>query len=63
MDQHLAELVDSGQITRQAALDKAHDVESLSQLIKRADTSMDVSSRTMGGGGIDFGDSFSGRNR
>jgi pilus retraction protein PilT len=59
MDQHLADLVDTGQITRQAAMDKAHDVESLAQLIKRVDTSMDASSRTMGGGGIDFGDSYS----
>ncbi|MBG6056970.1 pilus retraction protein PilT [Cryobacterium sp. MP_M5] len=59
MDQHLADLVDSGQITRQAAMDKAHDVESLAQLIKRADTSMDASSRTMGSGGIDYGDTYS----
>ncbi len=35
MDQHLADLVDSGQITRQSAMDKAHDMESLNQLIKR----------------------------
>ncbi|MCI4656456.1 type IV pilus twitching motility protein PilT [Cryobacterium zhongshanensis] len=59
MDQHLADLVDSGQITRQAALDKAHDVESLQQLIKRADTTTDDSSRTMGGGGVDYGDTYS----
>jgi len=55
MDQHLADLVDAGQITRQAALDKAHDVESLQQLIKRAETPRDASSRGMGGG-IDYGD-------
>ncbi|WBM81466.1 type IV pilus twitching motility protein PilT [Cryobacterium breve] len=59
MDQHLADLVDSGQITRQAAIDKAHDVESLQQLIKRADTTMEASSRTMGSGGVDYGDTYS----
>ncbi|TFC91918.1 type IV pilus twitching motility protein PilT [Cryobacterium breve] len=58
MDQHLADLVDTGQITRQAAMDKAHDVESLAQLIKRADTSMDAASRSMSGG-IDYGDNYS----
>jgi twitching motility protein PilT len=45
MDQHLADLVDSGQITRQAALDKAHDVDSLQQLIKRTGTVADTSIR------------------
>jgi twitching motility protein PilT len=46
MDQHLADLVDSGQITRQAAIDKAHDVESLLQLIKRSGPASDASDRT-----------------
>ena len=58
MDQHLAELVDTGQITRQAAMDKAHDMDSLAQLIKRSDTTMDADSRSMSGG-IDYGDNYS----
>ena len=62
MDQHLADLVDSGQITRQAAIDKAHDADSIGQLIKRADTSADAAARNMGGD-IDFGDTFSHVNR
>ncbi len=36
MDQHLADLVDAGQISHQAAYDKAHDIEDLKQLIHRA---------------------------
>jgi len=36
MDQHLAELVDSGQISRDAAFEKAHDPETLTRLISRS---------------------------
>jgi twitching motility protein PilT len=36
MDQHLAELVTEGTITRQAAAEKAHDLEALSRLLGRA---------------------------
>jgi twitching motility protein PilT len=36
LDQHLADLVDAGQISHQAAYDKAHDIEDLKQLIHRA---------------------------
>ena len=35
MDQHLADLVNAGQISHQAAYDKAHDLEDLKQLIQR----------------------------
>ena len=35
MDQHLALLVDEGQITRDAAFEKAHDPETLTRLIQR----------------------------
>ena len=35
MDQHLAMLVDEGQITRDAAFEKAHDPETLTRLIQR----------------------------
>jgi len=35
MDQHLADLVNAGQISHQSAYDKAHDLEDLKQLIQR----------------------------
>ena len=35
MDQHLADLVNAGQISHQAAYEKAHDLEDLKQLIQR----------------------------
>ncbi|WP_277612247.1 type IV pilus twitching motility protein PilT [Cryobacterium glaciale] len=37
MDQHLAELVNTGQITRKAALAKAHDADGLDLLVHRTD--------------------------
>ncbi|MDJ0347754.1 type IV pilus twitching motility protein PilT [Cryobacterium sp. PH29-G1] len=37
MDQHLAELVNTGQITRKAALSKAHDADGLDLLVHRTD--------------------------
>ena len=57
MDQHLAELVNSGQITTRAAYEKCHDDETLKRLISRQE-SQDGGGMT---GGIDFGDRFSGR--
>jgi len=36
MDQHLAELVDNGQITHEAALEKVHDLEGFTRLVRRA---------------------------
>ena len=60
MDQHLADLVNSGQITRQAAVDKAQDPESLAQLIQRVESPTQSSAQAMAAGGIDFGDSYSG---
>lgn len=59
MDQHLADLVDSGQITRDAAVEKAQDSESLAQLIQRSDGPSEGVARAMASGGIDFGDSYS----
>jgi twitching motility protein PilT len=44
MDQHLADLVSSGVVTRQAAAEKAHDLDALSRLLGRS-----------GGGMADFG--------
>jgi twitching motility protein PilT len=35
MDQHLADLVNAGQISHQSAYEKAHDIEDLKQLIQR----------------------------
>jgi twitching motility protein PilT len=60
MDQHLAELVDSGTITRRAAMDKAHDLESISRLISRVDSVSDAATAAIAASGPDFGDSFSG---
>ena len=60
MDQHLAELVNSGIITHQAALEKAHDADGIGRLIQRVESPFEASSRAMAAGGIDFGDSFSG---
>jgi pilus retraction protein PilT len=57
MDQHLADLVNAGQITRQAAEDKAHDRDGLAQLIRRVDSSEGTTA--VPSGDIDFGDSFS----
>ena len=60
MDQHLADLVNAGQISHQSAYDKAHDPEDLKQLIQRLGTtggSIDGNKKT---GAIDFGDGYSG---
>ncbi|TFD81001.1 type IV pilus twitching motility protein PilT [Cryobacterium fucosi] len=60
MDQHLAELVDAGLITRESAEEKAQDLEGLAQLIRRVDPT-EAAGRGMSAGGIDFGDSYSAR--
>ena len=57
MDQHLAELVNSGQIAVRAAYEKCHDEETLKRLISRQETQADGGMTV----GIDFGDRFSGR--
>ena len=62
MDQHLAELVDAGLVTRASAEEKAQDLEGLNQLIRRIDP-MEASANPMSAGGIDFGDSYSPRVR
>ncbi|NUU06979.1 type IV pilus twitching motility protein PilT [Leifsonia sp. C5G2] len=63
MDQHLADLVDSGVITRTAALEKAHDLESINRLIQRADSPTDASAAAFAASEPDFGDTFSGQVR
>ena len=60
MDQHLADLVDAGQITRQAAEDKAHDPDNIGRLIHRVESPTEASARAIAASGIDFGDSYSG---
>jgi twitching motility protein PilT len=57
MDQHLADLVNSGIITRRAAVEKAHDVEGLTRLIQRVESPAESSVMASG---PDFGDSYSG---
>jgi twitching motility protein PilT len=37
MDQHLADLVNRGEITYGAAVEKVHDVEDFKRLVHRAD--------------------------
>ncbi|MFC4242441.1 PilT/PilU family type 4a pilus ATPase [Gryllotalpicola reticulitermitis] len=60
MDQHLAELVLDGTITREAALEKAHDAAGFDRLIQRGDAGADAAGRAFQAAGPDFGDSFSG---
>ena len=60
MDQHLAELVNAGTITREAALEKAHDVAGFDRLIQRGDAGADAAGSAFRAGGPDFGDAFSG---
>jgi twitching motility protein PilT len=54
MDQHLAELVNSGDITQEAAIEKVHDLESFMRIVQggRASPtpSYSLDTRSMGGG-------------
>lgn len=59
MDQHLAELVNSGRVTRQAAEAKAHDPEGFQRMLHGVQSPTEQSTRAMQAGGIDFGDSYS----
>ena len=54
MDQHLADLVNAGEILREAAEEKVHDQETFDRLVHRT-----ASPGGPAGGIIDFGDSFS----
>jgi twitching motility protein PilT len=58
MDQHLAELVDSGKITHAAAIEKAHDLEGLKRLIHRADPGGGDIAHQMAAAAADFGEGF-----
>jgi len=61
MDQHLADLVNAGTIAHEAAIEKAHDIETILRLIQRTDTASDETSRALAASGTDFGDAFSSR--
>jgi twitching motility protein PilT len=60
MDQHLADLVNSGIISHQAALDKAHDPDGIGRLIQRVESPTEASARAMAASGPDYGDTYSG---
>ncbi|MFE4467555.1 type IV pilus twitching motility protein PilT [Leifsonia sp. NPDC056824] len=60
MDQHLADLVDSGAITRGAAFEKAHDPVGLDRLIQRVESPTAASAWAIAESGPDFGDRYSG---
>jgi twitching motility protein PilT len=55
MDQHLAELVNTGVITRLAALEKAHDIDSFERLVHRTDPT-DGPGANHASYGVDYGD-------
>ena len=57
MDQNLADLVNTGVVSHQVAVEKVHDVEGFRRLVFRAESD----TTTMSATGIDFGDAFSGR--
>ncbi|TAL45950.1 MAG: type IV pilus twitching motility protein PilT [Salinibacterium sp.] len=48
MDQHLADLVDAGEITHEVALTKVHDVEGFKRLVHRTGAPTSVSADMMG---------------
>ena len=57
MDQHLAELVNTGVITRLAALEKAHDIDSFERLVHRTDPT-DGPGANHASYGVDYGDTY-----
>ena len=59
MDQHLADLVDDGTITREAAFEKAHDPLGMERLIQRVESPTASSAWAIAKSGPDFGDSYS----
>lgn len=63
MDQHLAELVDAGTISYEAALEKAHDADGIDRILQRAKSLPSTSGRIDSAGPIDFGDAFSGTSK
>lgn len=58
MESHLADLVNSGQITALAALEKAQDADSLVRLMHGPHSATAGVSRAVASSGIDFGDGY-----
>ncbi|MDR6610634.1 PilT/PilU family type 4a pilus ATPase [Leifsonia sp. 1010] len=58
MDQHLADLVNAGTITRAAAMEKAHDTEGIGRLIQRVDGAGGLGV-PLASSGPDYGDTYS----
>ncbi|MET4638616.1 PilT/PilU family type 4a pilus ATPase [Mycetocola sp. 2940] len=61
MDQHLAELVNSGKITAQAAKAKSHDPEGFQRMLHGSQSPTEAAARAMQASDIDYGDSYSSR--
>lgn len=59
MDQHLADLVNAGQILREAAEEKVYDPETFDRLVHRTGSPGGGAGNGPAASGIDFGDSFS----
>ncbi|RZU64108.1 twitching motility protein PilT [Microterricola gilva] len=59
MDQHLAQLVNAGTITQQAAREKAHDLDGFTRLLSGVESPTESAARALQAGGIDFGDAYS----
>src|SRR5690606_21196062 len=62
MDQHLADLVNAGQVSHAAAYEKAQDIDDIKQLIHRAD-SMGTSYSDTSTGGVPLGNAYQGGSR
>jgi twitching motility protein PilT len=60
MDQHLADLVNAGTITLEAAQEKVHDADGFPRLVGRQESTADLAGRAFAASGPDFGDSYSG---
>lgn len=59
MDQHLAQLVNAGTITQQAAREKAHDLDGFTRMLSGVESPTESAARALQAGGIDFGDAYS----
>ena len=61
MDQHLAELVNTGRVTQQAAELKAHDRSGFARMLHGVQSPTEASTKALQASEIDYGDSFSHR--
>lgn len=60
LDQHLADLVNSGQISFGSAIEKAQDFEVLKRMVTRSDTAEGALGASMANDGMNFSDAYSG---